>query len=331
MTKLDELVHCLHHTHVYVQMHNYPDQDALASAMGLQILLKERNIESTIIFHGIIDRDNTRKMIELLNISLWMIEEVDLHETDEIIIVDGQKGNINMKDNAGEVVACIDHHNQMSNGVYRFQDIRNNVGSCSSIITEYFIENDIPLTDDLATALFYGLRTDTAQLTRRVNKLDIRMFCHLVNIANQSKLRIFEKNSICIDDLGNYQKAISRLLLYDNIAFTNIGNNCSEAIIGIVNDFLLTIKEIEFTVIYSFRDGGIKFSVRSAIPCLDASNIIHRALCGLGDGGGHNDMAAGFIPSISDNILAEQIATQVQERIILLVHNYMDRSEIASE
>jgi nanoRNase/pAp phosphatase (c-di-AMP/oligoRNAs hydrolase) len=242
-----------------------------------------------------------------------------MKEEDEIIIVDGQKGNINMQDIIGKEIACIDHHPVQNTEHYRFFDIRSNVGACSSIIASYFIENEIPITTDIATALVYGLKMDTSQLSRGVSNLDITMFGYLFQRSDNMKLRTFETSSLKISDLTNYQKAISDLYLHGNIAVSNIGNDCPEAIIGSVNDFLLTLSEVEFTVIYSYRAGGIKFSLRSTLPAIDASEVIRQALNGLGDGGGHNDMAAGFIPNVKDEVLAEELAQEVTSRIITLV------------
>ena len=50
MTKLDELVTQINREHVYIQTHNFPDPDAIASAFGLQELLKLRGIHATICY-----------------------------------------------------------------------------------------------------------------------------------------------------------------------------------------------------------------------------------------------------------------------------------------
>lgn len=321
MTKLEQLICCIQKDHVYVQTHNYPDQDALASAMGLQFLLQTKGIHSKIVYHGLIDKDNTLKMIELLHIKLYPVESLHFHPSDEIIIVDGQKGNINMSATTGSEIACIDHHGHQATRSYRFYDIRSEVGACSSIIAEYFFENRIKMTKEIATALSYGIKMDTMQLSRRVNDLDINMFSNLYRLADHKKLYDFDMNRMSLTDLTSYQQAISNLKVSHNIAIANIGDNCSEGIIGSVNDFLLTISEIEFTLIYSFRAGGIKFSVRSSNSKIDASEVIRRALCGLGDGGGHNDMAAGFIPNIINKTKARELESLVEERVISLVQN----------
>lgn len=316
MTKLDELIQVIHKKHCYVQMHNYPDQDALASAFGLQTLLKIRGIDAVITYHGIIDKYNTKLMIDHLKIPVFPVEQLTFSDSDEIIIVDGQKGNINVNNITGTEIACIDHHPLLQSDCYRFFDIRSEIGACSSIIASYFFENHIPIPTQVATALLFGIKIDTANLTRQVSDLDLKMFCHLHAIADSQLLHSFEMNNIKRSDLSSYENAMRSLRYYGNMAVTNIGNDCSEAIMGTVNDFLLTISEVDFTLIYSYRDNGLKFSVRSANPDYDASRIIRAALKDLGgDGGGHSDMAAGFIPHINDQETADTIAHLVEQNV----------------
>ena len=104
MTKLDELVTQINREHVYIQTHNFPDPDAIASAFGLQELLKLRGIHATICYKGKIDRYSTDKLREILDIRLVNIENIDseLTEDDEVILIDAQKGNSNIIDMTGE-------------------------------------------------------------------------------------------------------------------------------------------------------------------------------------------------------------------------------------
>lgn len=52
MTKLEELLKQINRKHVYIQTHNFPDPDAIASALGIQELLKHNGISSTICYKG---------------------------------------------------------------------------------------------------------------------------------------------------------------------------------------------------------------------------------------------------------------------------------------
>jgi nanoRNase/pAp phosphatase (c-di-AMP/oligoRNAs hydrolase) len=319
MTKLEELLSVITKDHVYIQTHNYPDQDALASAFGLQTLLKTRGIRSTICYSGQIAKYNTLKMVELLNIKIFKSNQFRMNEKDDIILVDGQKGNFNMKSFEGKVFACIDHHPVQEISGYDFCDIRSQAGACSSIIAEYFIDNNVEISKDIATALSYGIKMDTSNLTRRVSNKDIDIFCHLYKLADIEQLRYFENASLRRDDLAAYQDAISNLKLFGRLGIAKIGDDCSEAIIGSISDFLLALAEIDCSLVYSYRVGGLKFSIRSESNKIDAGKVIKEALMGLGDGGGHPSMAAGFLPNIKTPEEVKELANLVEERVIHLV------------
>jgi nanoRNase/pAp phosphatase (c-di-AMP/oligoRNAs hydrolase) len=321
MTKLDELIHIITKEHVYIQMHNYPDQDALASAFGLQYLLNYRGITSTICYDGQTDKHNTLKMIELLHIEIFNNNEFIMDEEDEIILVDGQMGNVNMVNFIGKKIACIDHHPMQEISQYRFYDIQSQVGACSSIIAAYFIDNMIEIPVEIATALAYGIKIDTANLTRRAVELDIDMFCHLYKLADKEILSGFENSSLRRNDLLAYQEAISNLRLHGRIGIAKIGDDCSEAIIGSISDFLMNLSEVDFTLVYSYRVGGLKFSVRSESKTVDAGKVIKEALLGIGDGGGHATMAAGFLPGLNTEEEIKEMGRLVEQRVIELVMN----------
>ena len=111
MTKLEELLKQINRKHVYIQTHNFPDPDAIASALGIQELLKHNGISSTICYKGKIDRYSTDKLRELMEIELLNVEDLStiLTDEDEVILVDAQKGNSNIVDITGDEIICIEH------------------------------------------------------------------------------------------------------------------------------------------------------------------------------------------------------------------------------
>lgn len=322
MSKLDELLEVLTKKHVFIQTHNYPDQDAIASAAGLKELLKYKKIEATICYQGQIDKANTMKMVELLNIELYHVSQILMDKDDEIILVDSQKGNVNIEDLIGYEVACIDHHCIMDIAQYSFSDIRSDVGACASIIASYFVENNIPISRETATTLAYGIRMDTHTLARGASDLDIDMFCLLCKNADMDILSRFYFSDITVKDLNSYQRAITNLKINGLIGITRLEENCTEAMLGSISDFILSLAEIEFSIISTRRAGGVKFSVRSVDKNIDASKIIRDALKGIGDGGGHAVMAAGFAPYINDDDV-DRVSGFVENKMVeLFMRNY---------
>jgi len=101
-TALDRLLAVITRPKVYIQTHNYPDQDALASAYGLQELLRFKGIEAVICYQGEIDKANTISMTEALGLMLYDVDDLQIQREDEIILVDGQKGNVNLEEQIGE-------------------------------------------------------------------------------------------------------------------------------------------------------------------------------------------------------------------------------------
>ena len=131
------------------------------------------------------------------------------------------------------------------------------------MIAQYFMENDIAMDKKIATALTYGIRIDTHNLSRGVSKLDIEMLYRMYDDCDYEEIHTLENSNLCFEDLVAYSKAISSIEVYDNISFADTGEDCPEALIASVSDFMLALVEVSFSVVYSRRGDGIKLSVRS--------------------------------------------------------------------
>ncbi|MBD5168587.1 MAG: DHH family phosphoesterase [Oscillibacter sp.] len=296
MSKLSDLVAlCQGHT-VYIQTHNFPDPDAIASVFGLQKLLELYGVESVLCYDGRIDKLSASKMLDAFQIQMLPYECLvsDMRETDRIICVDTQKHAGNVTDFVGDEVACIDHHPTFVPIEYKYQDIRI-TGACATLIAEYYALSGKTPDSDVATALLYGLKMDTLQFTRGVTELDIRMFEFLFPLCDQEKLAGLERNNMEFADLKAYGAAIESIELYDKTGFSCIPFSCPDALIAILSDFILALIEVEVAVVFSFREDGVKLSVRSEDPAIHAGDLLHEALKDIGNGGGHASMGGGFI------------------------------------
>lgn len=275
MSKLNELIDLCQGHPVYIQTHNFPDPDAIASAYGLQKLLGMYGVESILCYDGRIDKLSASKMLETFNIQMLPYESLvsDMKETDCIICVDTQKHAGNVTDFVGDEIACIDHHPTFVPIEYGYQDIRI-TGACATLIAEYFFLSGKELDTDTATALLYGIKMDTLQFTRGVTELDIAMFGFLFPRCNQEKLTDLERNNMEFADLKAYGAAIESIELYDRAGFSCIPFSCPDALIAILSDFILALIEVEVAVVFSFREDGVKLSVRSEDLNVHAGNLV---------------------------------------------------------
>ena len=154
MTDIRKLVELCQGHAVYIQTHNFPDPDAIASAYGLQKLLGVYGVESELCYDGKIDKLSASKMLDAFRIRMSPYESLagSMRETDRIICVDTQKHGGNVTDLVGDEIACIDHHPTFVPVEYQYQDVRI-TGACASLIAELYALSGNEPERDTATAL----------------------------------------------------------------------------------------------------------------------------------------------------------------------------------
>ncbi len=311
-----KLVEILKNHTVYIQTHNFPDPDAIASAFGLQNFLAYHGVPATLCYDGKIDRLSVKKMLETFGITMYSKNDVpDMTEADYIVLVDSQKKNSNVTDLIGDEVACIDHHPIFFTNHYLYQDIRP-VGSCSCLIASYFQSTDTPIEPKCAAALAYGIKMDTADFTRGTTTLDTEMLSFLFSHADWELVSDMYCNTMEFNDLQAYGAAIQNIQIFDRTGFAYIPFNCAPALIAIISDFILSLDVVDIAVIYAMQTDGIRFSIRSEQKRIHAGSLIARVLAPYGDGGGHPSMAGGMIPSANLPLLGEDSHTTIQDAFL---------------
>ncbi len=310
------LIELLKNHTVYIQTHNFPDPDAIASAFGLQQFFSCHGISADLCYDGKIDRLSAKKMLETFEITMFSKNKLhNMTEDDSIVLVDSQKNNSNVTDFIGDEVGCIDHHPIFFPYEYKYQDIRP-AGSCSSIIASYFQSTDTPLTPTCAAALAYGIKMDTADFTRGATELDLEMLSFLFKHADWKLVTTMYSNTMEFDDLQAYGAAIQNIQIFDRTGFAYIPFHCAQALIAIISDFILSLDVVDIAVIYGLQTDGIRFSIRSEQEQIHAGNLIANALHGWGSGGGHPSMAGGMIPSEHLPLLGEDIHASIRDRFM---------------
>ncbi len=284
---------------IYIQTHNYPDHDAVASAYGLQYYFSQLGIISHLIYEGDIQRDSLANMIQKLDIDIQHNLQHDITAGHKIVIVDGCKYNKNVTDLIGDEVAVIDHHEVEHPEDVPFADIRPGYGACSTIIYEYIKEAHLELPKNVATALMIGIDMDTSLLTRGVSKNDIIAYADLYSISDVKLENSILRNYIQTKDLDFYKYALDNVHIEKEVAFCYFEKGCNQNLLGILGDFFLALEEVDFVILCAKNENKINFSLQNERNEWNASTIIHTLLENIGFGGGHAEMAGGIIKDVS--------------------------------
>ena len=305
---------------VFIQTHNIPDPDAIGAAFGLQQLMRRFAVEAAICYDGDIDKLSTAKMLDMFGIEMFPDQAVagEMKPEDYIICVDSQKNAGNITELAGDEIAAVDHHPTAPRNAgitYRYKDVRL-LGACCTIVAQYYQDLGLEPTADVATALLYGIKTDTLQFSRGVREEDIAAFACLNPLVDADKLARLEMNHIEFTDLKSYGAAINNIQVFDYLGISCIPFTCPDTMVSIVADFILSLIEVEVAVIYSERPDGMKFSVRSERSDVNAGELVARALEGIGSGGGHAAMAGGIVPADGLKKLGEFPRNAITERFM---------------
>jgi nanoRNase/pAp phosphatase (c-di-AMP/oligoRNAs hydrolase) len=297
MAAITDLINCAKkYKSVYIQTHNFPDHDALAAAFGMKTLLGYFGVESHIIYDGDITRASLANMVKKLGIAAHKVREIDDAAGAAVIMVDGCRGNKNMKELKNSfLIGVVDHHDTSHVEDIPFIDIRPACGSCSTIIYTYFEALAVPIDRVTATALMIGLCVDTAILMRNITSDDVKAYFSLFSRADNEFVQSMVRNCIEAADLSYFKYAIENIKIEDGAAFCFLKNGCSQNLLGIMADFFLALEEVVFVMLCAEYEGKVIFSLRSENKDWNAANIIQELLNGRGFGGGHHNMAGGVI------------------------------------
>lgn len=283
---------------VVIQLHDNPDADAIATGFGLQYGLRLVGVESEIVYYGRkFTKPNIKEMVNTLKIPIENKKGDFIVRDDQLlVIVDAQRDNSNVFPYHAKDIACIDHHIAESNYRYVYSDIKYEIGSCATIISDYLFSLTDTIPKDVATALYFGIYMDTNSFVVQFTNLDKDIRDTLLEFCDMKQVTKMIRTSLTFEDIKTCSIAMQSVERFENIIYTHIGDS-DDNLLGHIADLLSEIAGIDIVVIYSEREDGYKLSIRSYHDYISAENIIHYLTFRVGAGGGHTNKAGGYIAS----------------------------------
>jgi len=280
---------------IHILLQHDPDPDAIGSALALRELLGRNRTTTPIVTFGSVTRPENLAMIELLDIQIDQITPGDLHKDGaRLAMVDVQPPYFEQY--IGRVDLVVDHHPKRSNFKVRFADLRSSYGSTATIFTEYLRAAGMEPSQRLATALLYGIKTDTLFLERGSNLADLSAFNYLYPIANKAMISRIERPALPREDLEAMGRGLSHLQIDSGVAVIHLGEVNREDVIPQMAEFCLQIEGVDWSVVSGLVNNRVVISVRNVGYVKSAGDIMKKLYDDIGSAGGHRAMAKAVVP-----------------------------------
>jgi nanoRNase/pAp phosphatase (c-di-AMP/oligoRNAs hydrolase) len=307
---------------VHILLQHDPDPDAIGSALALRELLGRNRPTTPIVTFGEVTRPENLAMIRQLDIQIDRISYDDLHRDGaRLALVDVQPPYFEQP--LGRVDVVVDHHPKRTAFKARFADLRTSYGATSTIFTEYLRAVGMEPSQRLATALLYGIKTDTLFLERGSNLADLSAFTFLYPFANKTLIARIERPALPREDLEALGRALSRLQLQNGVAVLHMGEINREDVIPQMAEFCLQIEGVEWAVVSGLVKERVVISVRNQGYVKSAGEIMKKLYDDIGSAGGHRAMAKAVIPlerfkerfgEVSEKVIRDAMVPLIVER-----------------
>ena len=297
-----------------VALQDYPDPDAISSAVAYRMLAAQFGIKVDILYEGRISHQENLALVHVLEIDITRFaESLPLDQYDGAIFIDNQGTTTRLADRldaAGvPALAIIDHHAPQDRITPEFADIRP-VGAAATILADYLRSGEILVLDAdredhmaLATALMHALRSETNGFIRAGPE----------EYAAGAFLSRFQDPQL-VEKILHVQRSRGTMEVI-RVALTERFTAGGYSIAGVgylrpadrdaipqATDFLLTEENVSTAIVYGILAGEgerevVVGSVRTARLTMDVDQFLKAALGTDGRGryyGGGRSRAGGF-------------------------------------
>jgi nanoRNase/pAp phosphatase (c-di-AMP/oligoRNAs hydrolase) len=292
---LKALLQARHGERHAVAIQDYPDPDAISSAMAYREIARGFDIEVDILYDGMISHPENLALVNLLEVELISYTEgMPLHEYDAAVFIDNQGTTTRLtgrlKDAGVATLAVIDHHEVQDLLDPIFADNRP-VGAAATILIEYlqsgiFLEMDRGSQQhvNLATALMHGLHSETEGFVT-AGKAEYQAAAYLTAFVDRDLL----ERVLCVQKsrgtMDVIQAALARRVIRGGLSIAGVGyvRWGDRDAIPQAADFLLKEENVHTAVVYAIITGEdgrevVNGSLRTTNATISVDGFLRKAL-----------------------------------------------------
>ncbi|ERH11919.1 MAG: exopolyphosphatase-related protein, partial [halophilic archaeon J07HB67] len=278
-----------------VVLYDSPDPDSIATAVALQAIAADHDLDAEILYDGEIGHQENSAFVNTLGIELATRDDEPLSAYGAVALVN--YADSGAEDTFGDTIdVYIDHEEPERDVDAEFVDVRRNVSATSTILTKYLQELDLSPTETVATALLYGIRTETVDFKRGTTPADLTAAAYLHPFADHDTLEEVESPSMSPETLDVLAQAIQNREVQGSHLISNAGFVTDHEALGQAAQQLLNLEGISTTAVFGIADDHILLAARSNDIRLNIGNVLADAFSEVGEAAGHAKQGSAEIP-----------------------------------
>lgn len=275
--------------------HDYPDPDTLASCFALQCLAEKYfKIQSKIVYGGIIGRMENRSMVRILKLPVYKLKSTDFRKYQHVALMDTQPGfkNNSLPRNRKPTI-IIDQHTSVEKPEADLVVIDSDCGATCVILAQTLLLMGNEISSRLATALAYGILSDTLHLSRAKRPDVIQTYLEVLSHADMRALGRIQNPTRSRRFFTTLRKGIEQALVRRGLIFSHLGFVESPDLVSQTADFLLSYKGRNWAFCTGRYKGKLHVSLRTNNPNAEAGEVLRDTFENAGEAGGWGGIGGG--------------------------------------
>ncbi len=295
LSKIQLLLDLFHREDEWLILIN-ADPDALASAMALKRIMSRRVGDVQIAKVNEVTRPDNLAMLRYTRIQVADLTPGLLRRSRKLALVDSQPHHHPMfKDREYQVI--IDHHPLTDASVCApYTVVKPEYGATSTLLTEHLYNLNLRPGKLLATALQFGIKTDTASFERHFCDVDLRAYQYLSRFADHNLLSRIARSEFHRRWLDLFARACSDMYPLGSGQYVFLGEVDNPDVLVLIADFFMRVYEIRWVAVAGLHGETAVVVFRGDGVSRDLGRYASRLFGEIGSAGGHKAMARAEFP-----------------------------------
>jgi nanoRNase/pAp phosphatase (c-di-AMP/oligoRNAs hydrolase) len=275
--------------------HDFPDPDALSAAFGLQYLAQQRfGIESRIAFGGVIGRVENRAMVKLLRIPVHPLRRTDFKRYKQVALVDTQPAfRNNPFPKKRRATLIIDQHVSVEPPNAELSLVDPGCGATCVIIAQALLLAAMEIPARLATALAYGILSDTLDLYRATRPDVVETYLSVLHHSDMRALARIQNPPQSRSHFVTLSRCVREAVVRQRLIVSHLGAVQAPEIVAQMAEYLLTYDRVSWAFCSGRYKRRLHFSLRTSRTDAQAGEVLRDIVDNRKTAGGHRAIAGG--------------------------------------